>query len=267
MRCNTRNSAIQKPRYHDERLSTVWRYAPAPPWRGQAPRWPRHPGRPSSRPGGAAVDDHQPAARFQSARRPDHLFLGPRHHRGRPILQRPRPAQHGDQAPPHRGVVGRRPGLERAGPLPRCGATFPTTGRCDGRRTTVTSASSARRPTTPTATRSISRAASSPANISPAAWCAMSTTAPRPCWPTISAARSSTRPTTSSPIPTAATGSPIRPMAGSSMRVSLTSRAVRAIPAASSIRGSGSRPASCRASANCRPIAIASIRPAASTSW
>ena len=25
MRCNTHNSAIQKPRYHDERLSTVWR--------------------------------------------------------------------------------------------------------------------------------------------------------------------------------------------------------------------------------------------------
>ena len=76
-----------------------------------------------------------------------------------------------------------RPGARRAAIC--CGATFPTTGRCDGRRTTVTSASSARRPTTQTATRSISRAASSPANISPAGWCAMSMTAPRPCWPII----------------------------------------------------------------------------------
>ena len=75
------------------------------------------PRRPSRRPRGAAVDDHQSAARFQSARRPDHLFLGPRHHRGRSVLQRPRPAQHGDQAPAYRAVVGRRPGLERAGPL------------------------------------------------------------------------------------------------------------------------------------------------------
>ena len=81
-----------------------------------------------------------------------------------------------------------RPGARRAAIC--CGATFPTTGRCDGRRTTVTSASSARRPTTQTATRSISRAGSSPANISPAGWCAMSMTAPRPCWPIISAARS-----------------------------------------------------------------------------
>ena len=92
-----------------------------------------------------------------------------------------------------------RPGARRA--AISCGATFPTTGRCDGRRTTATSACSARRPTTPTATRSTSRAASSPASISPAAWCATSTTAPRPCSPTISTARSSTRPTTSSPIP------------------------------------------------------------------
>ena len=38
-----------------------------------------------------------------------------------------------------------------------------------------------------------------------------------------------------------------------------TSRAARAMPAASSIHASASRPASCRAGANCRPIAIASI--------
>ena len=37
--------------------------------------------------------DHHPAARFQSARRADDLFLGPRHHRGRSVVQRPRPAQ------------------------------------------------------------------------------------------------------------------------------------------------------------------------------
>src|SRR5437762_1023090 len=44
-------------------------------------------------------------------------------------------------------------------------------------------------------------------------------------------------------------------------------REARPIPVASSIRGSDNRPASCRASANCRPIAIASIPPAVSTSW
>ena len=87
--------------------------------RGGCPRrvGPKPSSEPSSRPSGAAVHDHQPAARFQSARRADHLFLGPRHHRGRPVLQQPRPAQHGDQAPAYRVVVGRRPGLERAGPL------------------------------------------------------------------------------------------------------------------------------------------------------
>ena len=59
-----------------------------------------------------------------------------------------------------------------------CGATFRTTGRCDGRRTTAASACSARPRTTATATRSTSRAGSSPASISRAAWCATSTTAP-----------------------------------------------------------------------------------------
>ena len=39
------------------------------------------------------------------------------------------------------------------------------------------------------------------------------------------------------------------------------------MPAASSIRGSDSRPASCLASAIFRPTVIASIRAAASTSW
>ena len=101
----------------------------------------------------------------------------------RPSTTSPSPTRRSSACTP--GCCGpkARPGARRA--AISCGATFPTTGRCDGRRTTVTSASSARRPTTPTATRSISRAASSPANISPAAWCAMSTTAPRPCWPII----------------------------------------------------------------------------------
>src|SRR5437879_5459919 len=41
MQCNTPNSAIQKPRSHDERLCTAWPSAPAPPWRGSAARWPK----------------------------------------------------------------------------------------------------------------------------------------------------------------------------------------------------------------------------------
>ena len=57
-----------------------------------------------------------------------------------------------------------------------CGATSPTIVRCAGRRTTVASACSAIRRTTATATRSTSRVGSSPASISPAAWCATSTT-------------------------------------------------------------------------------------------
>jgi len=79
--------------------------------------------------------------------------------------------------------------------------------------------------TTPTATRSTSRAGSSPANISREGLCATSTTARCRCSPTASTAKSSTRPTISSPIPMAATGSPIRPMAASSTRASRTLRA------------------------------------------
>ena len=260
-----RTAPIQKPRFHDERLSTVWRQSPAPPWRGQAARWPRRAALKAARWRRRRRSPARRAISVRAAPRPPISGTPTSSRSIRPSTTSPSPTRRSSASIP--GCCGpkARPGARRAAIC--CGATFPTTGRCDGRRTTVTSASSARRPTTQTATRSISRAASSPANISPAAWCAMSTTAPRPCWPTISAARSSTRPTTSSPIRTAATGSPIRPMAASSMRVSLTSRAVRAIPAASSIRGSASRPASCRASANCRPIAIASIPPAASTSW
>ena len=78
-----------------------------------------------------------------------------------------RPTQHGDQAALYRRCCGPkgRPGTRRA--AISCGATSPTTGRCDGWRTTATSACSARRPTTATATRSTSRAGSSPASISP----------------------------------------------------------------------------------------------------
>ena len=81
----------------------------------------------------------------------------------------------------------------------------------------------------------------------------------------LSTARSSTRRTTSCRIPTAATGSPIRPMAASSTKASRMSRAARATPPAGSIRASASLPASCPAAASCRPTAIASIRPGAST--
>ncbi len=63
---------------------------------------------------GTADDHHQSAARFRSARRADNLFLGPRHHRSRPAVQRHRAAQHGDQASVHRSLVGRGPGVERA---------------------------------------------------------------------------------------------------------------------------------------------------------
>ena len=70
----------------------------------------------------------------------------------------------------------------------------------------------------------------------------------RPCWPTPTTASSSTRPTTSCPIPTAATGSPIRRTAASSTKARPTPPAARAMPPASSIRGSASR----RASARCK---------------
>ena len=59
---------------------------------------------------------------------------------------------------------------------------------------------------------------------------------------TPSTASGSTRPTTSCPIPTAATGSPIRRTAGSSTRARPTRRAGRATRRAGSIRGSASRP-------------------------
>jgi hypothetical protein len=69
------------------------------------------------------------------------------------------------------------------------------------------------------------------------------------------------------PTRMAATGSPIRPMAVSSTRVSRMLREAPAMRPASSTRGSASRPGSCRASANCRPTATASTPLAASTSW
>ena len=67
-------------------------------------------------------------------------------------------------------------------------------------------------------------------------------------------------------IPTAATGSPIRPMAASCTRARRMSPAARAIRPGGSTRASASRPASCPAGASCRPTAIASIRAAGSIS-
>ncbi len=67
--------------------------------------------------------------------------------------------------------------------------------------------------------------------------------------------------------PMAATGSPTRPMAASSMRANRMVRAAPLILPARSIQRSGSRPASRRADASYRPTAIGSIRPAASISW
>ena len=72
---------------------------------------------PAEQRGGAADHHHHPAPRFRPHRCPDHLLLGPGHHCGRSVIQRPRPAQHRDQASLHRRAVGRGSGLERAGPL------------------------------------------------------------------------------------------------------------------------------------------------------
>src|SRR2546421_659884 len=76
-----------------------------------------------------------------------------------------------------------------------------------------------------------------------------------------------TRPATSAPPGMAVTGPPPRRMAVSSTRASPTLRAAPVILPASSIHGSASRPASCRANANSRPTAIASIPAVALTSW
>ena len=182
MRCNTRNSAIQKPRYHDERLSTVWQQLPAPPWREPAARWPRVAPKAARRRRRPRLQARR-AISVRAAPRPPISGTPTSSRSTRPSTTSPSPTRRSSACIP--GCCGpkARPGARRA--VISCGATFPTTGRCDGRRTTVTSASSARRPTTQTATRSISRAGSSPANISPAGWCAMSMTAPRPCWPII----------------------------------------------------------------------------------
>ena len=217
---------------------------------------------------GPPTHDHHPAARFRPARRADHLFLGPRHHRGRSVVQRPRPAQHGDQAALDRRAVGRRPGLERAGPLSPVErhSQQPADAMVGGRRPRQRVPH--RRPTTRNGnsfdfqgrqlscehlTRRVVRYEHDG---------------------TVDRARRQFQRQEAQlaerrrrPSRTAATGSPIRPMAASSTRASRTPRAAPAMPAASSIRGSASRPASCRASASCRPTAIASIRAAASTSW
>ena len=130
------------------------------------------------RTGGAAEHHHHPAARLRPEGRADDLFLGPRRHRGRPELQRPRAAERADPAAVDRRAVGRRAGVERAGALSRVERHSEQPADALARRTTAASACSARPRTTATATRSTSRAGSSPASISRAAWCATSTTAP-----------------------------------------------------------------------------------------
>ena len=82
-----------------------------------------------------------------------------------------------------------------------------------------------------------------------------------------STASGSTRRTTSCRIPTAATGSPTRPMVASSTRARPTLPAARATRRAGSTRASASRRAWAPSGASCRPTATASIRAAGSTSW
>ena len=216
---------------------------------------------------GAADDDHHPAARFRPRRRADHLFLGPRYHRGRSVLQRPRPAQRARSSastPDCCGPKARR-GARRA--AISCGATFPTIGRCDGRRTTVASACSARRPTTPTATRSTSRAGSSPASISPDGSCATSTTAPSTVLADNFNGKKLNSPNDVVAHPDGSYWFTDPPYGGQLYEGEPDAAGGPAMRPASSIRGSASRPASCRASASCRPTAIVSIPAAGSTSW
>ena len=79
-----------------------------------------------------------------------------------------------------------------------------------GRRKPARSASSASRPTSPTATPATARAGWSPASMAAGASPAPNTTARSPCWWTASTASGSTRPTTWWSSPTARSGSPIR---------------------------------------------------------
>ena len=261
---DTRGTARSRnPRCHDERLSTAWRSPPAPPWSGPAPRWPKQ-----------AAGEAGRRRRRSPTRRAISALAAPRPPiSGTPTSSRsirrsttsPSPTRRSSASIPECCGPKARPGARRAAIC--CGATFPITGRCDGRRTTATSASSARRPTTLTATRSTSRADSSPASISPAGWCATSTTAPRPCSPTTFGGKKLNSPNDVVAHPDGSYWFTDPPYGGQLYEGEPDVRAAPAIPPASSIHGSASRPASCRASANCRPIAIASIPPAASTSW
>ena len=92
---------------------------------------------------GAAEHRHHAAARFRPKRRADHLFLRPRHHRGRPELQRSRAAECGDQAAVDRRAVGRRAGVERAGALSGVERHSEQSADAMDRRTTAASACSA----------------------------------------------------------------------------------------------------------------------------
>ena len=157
-----------------------------------------------------------------------------------PMLQRPVPAQQRHPAPVDRRPLGGGAGVERAGALPRVErhpeqpAAPLARGQRPGERLPAC------RRTTATATPSTSRAVSSPASTSRAAWSATRTTGRSPCSPTPSRASASTPRTTSSPTRTGATGSPTRRTAGSSTRERPTP------PAAPATRVAGSRTASAR---------------------
>ena len=147
-----------------------------------------------------------------------------------------------------------------------CGATFRTTGRCDGRRTTAASACSAL----------LEQQQRQHVRLPGPAALLRASHAPRRALRARRlldrdrrrlSGKSSTRRTTSCRIPTAATGSPIRPMAASSTRrAGCRGRAEQCRRTAESA-ASASLPASCPASANCRPTAIASTQADASISW
>ena len=177
---------------------------------------------------GAAEHHHHAAARLRPGRRADHLFLGPRRHRGRPELQRPRAAERADPAAVDRRAVGRRAGVERAGALSGVErhSEQPADALARGRRP---------RQRVPHAVEQQQRQHvrfPGPAALLRAPHAARGALRARrlgrPSSPTRSRASGSTRRTTSCRIPTAATGSPIRPMAASSTKARRMSPAARA---------------------------------------
>ena len=93
-------------------------------------------------PGRAAEHGDIAAARLRPERRAEHLFLGPGRHRRRSELQRSgaSPTRRSSGCGPARCGRRARPGMRRGATW--SGATSPTTGNCDGSRTTAASACS-----------------------------------------------------------------------------------------------------------------------------